>query len=181
MHYRQIQWDQFSPDRLDLPHLCFIQSLRTLDLGRNLIGDKGAQYLGNALRINSVRQSLLLSVAYSSSLSRTDAFSTESLLDRYRWRRSAILSWCIATEFGETNLPIINSMFTAFIPFRHSQCSIFTEPSSITNGHKICWIRHQIFGREFDFKLKGMVSLSLKNNYVFLTRLWFTWHVLKLA
>jgi len=37
----------------------FIQTLTTLELHRNRIGDEGAQYLGEALRRNTVRSSLL--------------------------------------------------------------------------------------------------------------------------
>ena len=57
----------------------FIQTLTTLDLAHNQIGDQGAQYLGEALRHNTVRSSLLhvfiiisfLSLSYRHSLHST--------------------------------------------------------------------------------------------------------------
>jgi len=40
--------------------LSLIQTLTTLDLQSNKIGDQGAQYLGEGLKHNTVRSSLLL-------------------------------------------------------------------------------------------------------------------------
>jgi hypothetical protein len=38
-------------------HICYLtQALTTLSLNHNLMGEKGAQYLGEALQTNTVRE-----------------------------------------------------------------------------------------------------------------------------
>jgi hypothetical protein len=43
---------------------CFVQTLTTIDLGRNKVGDEGTQYLADALRINRVIIIILFLVQY---------------------------------------------------------------------------------------------------------------------
>jgi len=83
----------------------FIQTLTTLDLNGNEIGDQGAQYLGEALRHNTVRSSLLhdftvisfLSLSYRHSLNST-CRSTELEIKMHSissaWGRQTAISQC---------------------------------------------------------------------------------------
>lgn len=62
-----------------------------LHLDENKIGDQGAQYLGNALQINKVRQFLHTSITYVSCSLNADTQNAESCQEPNRCRRSAIL------------------------------------------------------------------------------------------
>jgi hypothetical protein len=55
-----------------------IQTLTTLDLENNNIGDRGAQYLSNALQINTVSHSIRSSVIFHDQ--HIDPYHTESLV-----------------------------------------------------------------------------------------------------
>jgi len=90
--------------------LSFIQTLTRLNLSYNEIGAQGAQYLGEALRHNTVRLSLLhlftivsfLSLSYRHSLDSTWRPIESELKVRNissAWRQTAILQW-----FGDWSL-----------------------------------------------------------------------------
>ena len=79
------------------------QTLTTLDLWDNRIGDGGAQHLGEALRVNQVRHwsmKFLRLVTVSTII--TDTHNTESFAQPYRRWRSAASRRGLAGESSET-------------------------------------------------------------------------------
>jgi len=92
----------------------FIQTLTTLDLNDNKIGDQGAQYLGEALRHNTVRSSFLHVFTIISSLSLSYRHSLHSTLTSIKseikvhsissaWRRQTAISLCCGDSSVDFN------------------------------------------------------------------------------
>ena len=86
------------------------QTLTTLDLEGNQIGEKGAQSIADALRTNTVSLSLLLTHSPShphspSTPSHTDTHHTQSLEQSNRRQRSPIHRRCLAHKHGQSLPP----------------------------------------------------------------------------
>jgi hypothetical protein len=112
LHCKQTQWDNFSMHPSHIPHLHSIQTLTTLDLGRNQIGGEGAQYLAHALETNTVRKLLYSSIKYSRCPFITDTYNAVSWKEPNRWWRSTIFGECIANEHRKRTFLLIHYMFT---------------------------------------------------------------------
>jgi hypothetical protein len=78
MHYRATRWENFSSCQTYINYYVLIQTLTTLNVAYNNIGDEGAQHLTNALQSNAVRDVLFLSNMYQLLCSNTDTHHTES-------------------------------------------------------------------------------------------------------
>jgi hypothetical protein len=59
MHYRITRWEKLTSHRSYINYYLSIQTLTTLDLGWNYIGNEGAKHLAHALQSNIVRQVFL--------------------------------------------------------------------------------------------------------------------------
>ena len=108
------QYSEIITSSYFLPHLILlslIQTLTTLNLSYNQIGAQGAQYLGEALRHNTVRSSLLLifsiisllSLSYRHSLHSTCRKIKSELKVRYIWSACRI-QIAISKWFGDSSL-----------------------------------------------------------------------------
>jgi hypothetical protein len=90
---------------LDLSSLltsCLTQTLTTLNLHKNQIEDKGAQYLAEALQTNMVSEKDYASSIFSSRLlSNTGTCYTLPLRKSNRRERGAISPWTVANKHGE--------------------------------------------------------------------------------
>jgi hypothetical protein len=64
MHYKATRLETFSPCQLHLNYHLSIQTLTTINLEDNNIGDEGAQHLAHGLHGNVVRDVLSLSITY---------------------------------------------------------------------------------------------------------------------
>jgi len=69
---------------LHVHHFHSIQTLTTLNLTFNRIGDEGAQFLANALQTNTVRELLYSSITGSPSSFNTDTHNVASSREQYR-------------------------------------------------------------------------------------------------
>jgi UDP-3-O-acyl-N-acetylglucosamine deacetylase len=65
-------------------HTVSIQTLTTLNIYGNKIGDEGARHLGHALQNNAVREVLSLSITYQLLCFNTDTHHSEAYAERYR-------------------------------------------------------------------------------------------------
>ena len=121
----------------------FIQTLTTLDLKDNKIGDQGAQYLGEALRDNIVRSSLLhvftiisfLSLSYRRSLHSTLAAIKSELKVRNIWvKHCDIIQWdhhsfmFLASSYSCLFLTDTDYTRPALQSNRSSRCTVFRAP-----------------------------------------------------
>jgi hypothetical protein len=61
MHYKLTRQEKFSPHQLHINYYVSIQTLTTLNLKYNTIGDQGAQDLFHSLQSNVVREVLFSS------------------------------------------------------------------------------------------------------------------------
>ncbi len=69
---------------LHVHHFHSIQTLTTLNLTLNKIGDEGAEFLANALQTNTVRELFYSSITRSPSSFTTDTHNVESYIERNR-------------------------------------------------------------------------------------------------
>jgi hypothetical protein len=147
MDYDKTQWD------LESCHLClsqptvsyFTQTLTTLDLTGNAIGDIGAQHLSDALRQNTVRLRVFSSLPFSSNgfLFYTDTHYTQPLQQSNRSSRCTTSEWCITTEHSETKSLFISPFLIQrfLILHRHSLHSTSQAMQSEIKVHNI-WVMH---------------------------------------
>lgn len=101
---------------------CYLtQTLTTLNLDVNQIGDAGAQYLGDCLRINTVRKKdSAWHIFYSCLLSHTDTYYTQPRFESNRRRRSAISWWCHTNKHSENErISLIYLRFLFLLSHRH--------------------------------------------------------------
>ena len=92
-----------------------IQTLTTLDLAGNEIGDVGAQHFAHALEQNAVRLVAQLHIQYKFAVFDTDTYPIRSLELQNRHCRNNIFSECISTKQGSHSY-----RFTYFIRIGNS-------------------------------------------------------------
>jgi hypothetical protein len=113
-----------------LPYLT--QTLTTLNLYDTQIGDKGAQYLGEALRTNTVREKesawFILS---SSSLFNTDTYYTQHQSESNRRKSSAISRWSLANKHGERERVCL--IYLLFFCSLFNTDTYYTQPERKSN------------------------------------------------
>ena len=132
-HYDTIQWGIIIPPSSSsfIHHstlFLFIQTLTTLDLTFNKIGDQVAQYLGEALRNNSVRDHhsffFFFFVLYSSFHAfsfHTDTHYTPPWAESNRSSRCTISGWSITTQYSERSSLLLPPLFHHFMRFHFIQ------------------------------------------------------------
>jgi len=123
--------------------LSFIQTLTTLDLYRNQIGDQGAQYLGEALRHNTVRSSLLhvfTIISFLSLLYRRSPHSTCGTIKSEIKVHNIWVKHCDTIQWDHHSFTFLPSSHSSFFhtdihynqPLRESnrrsRCTIFEMP-----------------------------------------------------
>ncbi len=94
----------------------FAQTLTTLNLAWNGIGDQGAQYLANALQKNQVTFSISHSIMHS--LFQTDTHHTEPHLKLYRCSRSTTSCKCSTRK--SSNVLNLSFYYSLTLSNRHS-------------------------------------------------------------
>ena len=150
MYCKWTGWGDCCALRSLIHHLHCAQTLATLILCRNDIGDEGAQSLANAFQVNTVRRLLCSSIAYSPVSLYTDTHNARSSEQRHRrWRRS-VFGECFATEHGEATFVRFDLLFTIFIAHRHSQRWTLAGTISVRKEHTL-WRMHCKWTRWDDF------------------------------
>ena len=119
-------------------HLHYTQTLTTLDLGWNYIGDEGAQSLANTLQVNTVRRLLCASITYSPPSLHTDTYNAESSDQQDRRGRRTVFGECIANEHGRRLLCAAIS---------YSPPSLHTDTHNAGSWLELYWRRRStVFG-----------------------------------
>jgi hypothetical protein len=130
-------------ERVCLIYLLFLfyltQALTVLDLNLNKIGEKGAHYLGEALRTNTVSEKESASSIYSSRLLfNTVTYYTQPRVDKNWRQRGTISGRSLANKHGEWGkVCFIYLLFLFVIWHRHLLNLISGTIKSETKGHNI--------------------------------------------
>ncbi len=126
---------------LSIHHYLSIQTLITLNLGCNCIGDGGAQHLAQALQNNRVRDVFFFPTTYSPLSFNTDTHHAQSFLQQYRCRRNTTSGASITKKHGERSVLLYHCVFTIIFRYRHSPRSIFEATISVQKEQNI-WLKH---------------------------------------
>ena len=139
-HYDTIQWEIIIPSSSSFIHhftlFHFIQTLTTLDLGENQIGDQGAKYLTEALQHNSVSDHhsfFFVFFIYSSLHSfpfHTGTHYTQPWVQSNRRSRWKISGWSGKEKYKSETLSVIFMVDDCIL----CSCDCFTNFSFILNG-----------------------------------------------
>ncbi len=115
---------------LHFHHYLSIQTLTTLDLGNNHIGDHGPQHLAQALQNNTVRQVFFLTTTDSPLSFNTDTHHAQSWIQPYRWPRSTTSCSSITKQHGARRF-LFQYVFTIIFQCRNWPPSILDTTKSV--------------------------------------------------
>jgi len=119
-----------------------MQTVTSIDLSWNHIGDKGAQHLAEVLRINTVRKKLThWLVFYYCVLFDTDNYVTEALQE-WNWRqRSSTSGWSFGNQHGQKETNSFSCLLLLFgIWYRRLRHSTFAT-IKLENKALNIWLR----------------------------------------
>src|SRR3984957_5455407 len=137
MLYRTTRRTTFST-HLSHYHLHFFtQTLTTLDLRWNQIGEQGAQHLANALHNNTVNHFLYSSISLPSALFHTDTHHTQPSTQSNRRARGTTSRQCFTQQHGEPLSLLIYLITICTFSHRHSPHSTSLAIKSESKGHNI--------------------------------------------
>ena len=139
MPYERIRWEKQSLHLFHLVVCSFTQTLTTLILSFNQIGAKGALHLADALRVNTVRETLSSSVASCCLCFHTDTHYTQPLGQSNRRSRGTTSGWYLTKEHGEKNSLFICLILLFVLSHRPSLHSTSHPIKSAIKGHNI-WL-----------------------------------------
>lgn len=154
-----------------------IQTLITLDLYENQIGDIGVKYLSEALKTNMVREKLSSSLTYSYLLFHTDTHYTQSLRKSNRRTRSTISGRCVTNEYSEWERFFTSVSYSCFsfpqtlttLDLRFNQIgekgAQYMSEALLTNmvGGKMCLLLYFILVSYFT---QTLTTLDLRDNQI---------------
>jgi hypothetical protein len=121
MHYKATRWVTFSSHQSHIHYYVWIQTLTTLNLNSNNIGDEGARHMAQALQSNTVSEVLSTSVTYPLLCFDTDTHHAESLREQCRWWWCTTPGSCITKQHGEWSSFHISHISTIMFRYRHSR------------------------------------------------------------
>src|ERR1700722_741712 len=137
MLYRTTRRTTFST-HLSHYHLQFFtQTLTTLDLSSNQIGEQGAQHLANALGNNTVNHLLYSSISLPSALFHTDTHHARPPGQSNRRARDTTSRQCFRQQHGEPLSLLIYLITICTFSHRHSPRSASRTIKSESKGHNI--------------------------------------------
>jgi hypothetical protein len=141
MHYEATRWDKFSPHQSHINYYFSIQTLTTLNLYVNNIGDEGAQHLAHASKSNAVRKVLSSLITCQLWCFNTDTDHTESSWQQYPCWRCTIPCSCITKQHGERSFPCISHISITTFQCRHWPHWIFLRTISMLQERNT-WLMH---------------------------------------
>ncbi len=171
-HYKTIRWRMCSSFSLCIHHYLSIQTLTTLNLGRNNIGAAEAQHLARALQNNTVKDVYFFRTTYSSLCFNTDADHTPSWRQPNWCRRSTTSCSSNTKQYGEGSVLLFHYVFIIiFSTDTHHAQSLHhqnrcwrstTSSSGITKQHgkRRVLLFHYVFQQYHISRISGMLEMQ---------------------